>query len=99
MSQLISSFLMLTCGGDLQFWRTASAKINVFESATVVKIQFLMNVSANFIIFDVNTGVNMLFFMNVSAKINVFESATDVENQFLMNVSANIIIFDVNMPC
>ena len=63
-------------GGDLQFWRTASAKINVFESSTDVENQFLMNVSANIIIFDVNMHVNMLFFMKVLAKINVFESAT-----------------------
>ena len=99
MSQLISSFLMLTCHADLHFRWTASAKINVYESSTDVKINFLMNVLANITIFDFSMRCWFAFWRNVSAKINVFESATDVENQFLMNILANFIIFDFSMRC
>ena len=53
-----------------------------------------MNVSANFIVCDVNIDVSTLRFMNVLANLLLmnFNSVTDVENLLLMNLLADFIV-------
>ena len=48
-----------------------SANFNVLDPAFDIEIQFLMNVLAHLMVFEINMRVKMLFLVNVSVNFNV----------------------------